>query len=128
MNLQLAVSPLMGGDEEDTLGSVEDRFIRIPECIRNEMGISIGTFLCFPGESGKPVVLQASKAFTTDTEDNNKVAYVSKTMFNLIKKQKANILAAPEDILVGCDPEFFIIDKITKRKVSANYFYVGLRR
>ena len=105
------------------LGSIEDRLIRIPSGLREEQGLSPGLFLCLNSKSGDPVSLQVSTAYKKDIEENEGCVFVSQDTHNLLGIEKISGIKPADDILIGCDPEFFLIDKSTGSNVSASHFF-----
>lgn len=122
MKFKIKVSPLMGR-WGSPLGSIEDRLIRIPETIRQEFGLSPGLFLCLDGKSGDPISLQVSTAYKKDIEESEGYVFVSQDTHNLLGLEKIDGIKPADDILIGCDPEFFLIDKNTGFTVSASHFF-----
>jgi len=122
MKFQVRVSPLMER-WNSPLGSIEDRLIRIPGVLREEFGLSPGLFLCLNTKSGSPLSLQVSIAYRKDVEEDNTCVYVSQDTHDLLDVEKISGLKPADDILIGCDPEFFLIDKATGFDISASHFF-----
>lgn len=122
MKLAIKVSPRME-QEKSPLGSIEDRLIRIPNKVREEFGLSPGLFLCFKKKNGQTISLQISTAYKSDVEKDDTFAYVSSATYNILDIEKINYVRPADDILIGCDPEFFIVEQETNRIVSAAHFF-----
>lgn len=122
MKLSIRVSPLMER-WNSPLGSIEDRLIRIPGALREEFGLSPGLFLCLNTKSGNPLSLQVSIAYKKDTEEDDTCVYVSQDTYDLLDVEKMGRIRPADDILIGCDPEFFLIDKATGFNISASHFF-----
>jgi hypothetical protein len=122
MRFQVRVSPLMER-WNSPLGSIEDRLIRIPGILREEFGLSPGLFLCLNDKSGNPIPLQVSIAYKKDVEEDDTSIYVSGNTHDLLDLEKISGLKPANDILIGCDPEFFLIDKATGFNISASHFF-----
>jgi len=122
MKFSVRVSPLME-KWSSPLGSIEDRLIRIPSTLREEFGLSPGLFLCLKDKSGSPLSLQVSTSYRKDAEDNDKCVYVNSSTYNLLGVEKIGRMQPADDILVGCDPEFFLVDIKSKCNVSASHFF-----
>jgi len=122
MKFSVRVSPLMG-KWNSPLGSIEDRLIRIPGALREEFGLSPGLFLCLNTKSGDPIPLQVSIAYKKDAEEDDKCVYVSKDTHSLLGVEKISGIKPADDILIGCDPEFFLIDEVASCRISASHFF-----
>jgi hypothetical protein len=122
MKFKVKVSPLME-KWSSPLGSIEDRLIRIPGGLREEFGLSPGLFLCLDSKSGEPISLQVSTAYKKDIEENEGCTFVSQDTHNLLGLEKIDGIKPASDILIGCDPEFFLVDKGTGTNISASHFF-----
>ena len=122
MKFKVKVSPLME-KWNSPLGSIEDRLIRIPGGLREEFGLSPGLFLCLNSKSGNPISLQVSTAYKKDVEENEGCTFVSQDTHNLLGLEKIDGIKPASDILIGCDPEFFLVDKTTGTNISASHFF-----
>jgi len=122
MKFSVRVSPLMER-WSSPLGSIEDRLIRIPGVLREEFGLSPGLFLCLKDKSGNPISLQVSKSYKKDVEEDDTCIYVSQDTYELLNVERIEGIKPADDILIGCDPEFFLIDKSTNTNVSASHFF-----
>jgi hypothetical protein len=122
MKFSVRVSPLME-KWNSPLGSIEDRLIRVPGILREEFGLSPGLFLCLKDKSGNSVPLQVSIAYRKDLEEDDKCVYVSQDTYNLLGVEKISGIKPADDILIGCDPEFFLIDGNTGVRISASHFF-----
>lgn len=122
MKFSVKVSPQME-KWSSPLGSIEDRLIRVPKVLRDEFGLSPGLFLCLKDKSGNTISLQVSTSYRKDTEEDNKSVYVSSATYNLLNVEKISGVRPAEDILIGCDPEFFLTEGETGRTISATHFF-----
>ena len=122
MKFTIKTSPLMER-WGSPLGSIEDRLIRIPSNLREEHGLSPGVFVCLDSKSGDPISLQVSTAYKKDIEENEGCIFVSQDTHNLLNTEKISGIKPANDILIGCDPEFFLIDKDTGFNISASHFF-----
>jgi len=108
------------------LGSNEDRLIRVPAELRQKLGLETGLFLCLKSKNGGSIPLQVALAYIEDAEKSDGCAYVSEDTYKQlsIRKKAVNSLVKPaDDILIGADPEFFLVDKITGGNISAGHFF-----
>lgn len=122
MNLNLKMSVQMSQDKSP-LGNVEDRLIRLPKEMREKIGIKIGSFIRLRSKDGKFIPLQVTHAYKNDAEVNPYSAYVSDDTYELLKITEKFTIEPADDILLGCDPEFFIVDTHTDRNISASHFF-----
>lgn len=122
MKFKVKVSPLMER-WSSPLGSIEDRLIRIPGGLRKELGLLPGVFLCLNSKSGNPISLQVSTAYKKDIEESEEHIFVSRDTYNLLGLEKVEGIKPANDILIGCDPEFFLVDKGTGTNISASHFF-----
>jgi bifunctional DNA-binding transcriptional regulator/antitoxin component of YhaV-PrlF toxin-antitoxin module len=118
-------SSLHMSGEASILGSIEDRLIRVPEETRKKLGIDTGLFLWFNAKEGDPIALQVAKAYTLDALKDPESVYVSRATYDelLIDVEKVRSIKPADNILVGCDPEFFIVDMIQNKNISASHFF-----
>jgi hypothetical protein len=122
MKIKVKVSSLMDADSSP-LGSVEDRLIRVPGAVREKSGLETGVFLVFGGKAGERIVLQTMPSFLVDTQIDDSCLYVSKYTKNLLQLEKAPMVKPANDVLIGCDPEFFLVDSSTGFHISASHFF-----
>jgi len=124
MKLKIKVSESMS-HPYSPLGTIEDRLIRIPALLRESLGFKTGHFLCLKSEDDRSIPLQIAVAYYKDTVgvDSGLCVYVSKDTFERVDITKLSTVKPVDDILIGCDPEFFLIDKITGMNISASHFF-----
>ena len=121
MKFKIKVSPFMSS-KNSPLGSIEDRLIRIPSDVRQKFGLETGLFLSLNG-ADEEVMLQVSKAYTKDTCKDDSCIYVSESTYELLNLKQESSIKPANDILIGCDPEFFLIDRNNGFNVSASHFF-----
>jgi hypothetical protein len=124
MKFRIYSSPSMS-EGASPLGSIEDRLIRIPKDLRTEFGLDTGLFLWFNAEDGDPIALQVARAFRADALKDPYGVYVSKDTYSdlIVDVEKVRNVEPADDILVGCDPELFIVDMVNGTNVSASHFF-----
>jgi len=125
MNIKISTSELMS-DYTSPLGSNEDRLIRIPLALRKSSDIKTGSFLYLRSNNDGLIPLQVTVAYYNDTIKDSDCVYVSKDTHDklLIKKEHIDSYIKPADnILVGADPEFFLVDRETGGNISASHFF-----
>lgn len=123
MELRIKISPQMA-TEKSPLGSVEDRLLRVPKELRDRLDLSIGQYLTFQSHDGQ-IHLQVARCYVEDArEDPDSVYVTTDTHDKLVIKTVANIQPAA-DILIGCDPEFYLINHINKYPITASIFFAS---
>lgn len=122
MKFSVKVSPRMER-WSSPLGSIEDRLVRIPSKVREEFGLSPGLFLCLKDKSGDSIPLQVAVSYKKDAEKDNSCVYISENTHGLLNVEKTSSIKPADDILIGCDPEFFLIDNATGANISASHFF-----
>lgn len=122
--MKLNINPSSEMSKPDSpLGSVEDRLIRIPKGLRGKLGYKTGLFLSLKSKLGNPIVLQIMPAFKADADADMESAWVSNETIKILDVQNMPTLKPAEDILIGCDPEFFLVDYDVKRMITASHFF-----
>lgn len=122
MKLSIRVSPRME-KLSSPLGSIEDRLIRIPSQVREEFGLSTGLFLCLKDKNGDSIPLQVMVAYKKDAEEDDSCVYVSEATHKLLGIERTGRIKPADDILIGCDPEFFLVDGASNYNISASHFF-----
>ena len=122
MDLKIKASKLMSKDKS-ALGSMEDRLIRMPADLREEFGIKPGSFLRLKQKDGDELILRVMIAYSGDVVEDDLQAYVSEDTYNLLDISKVSKVDPADDVLVGCDPEFFLVDLATGKMRSAGHFF-----
>lgn len=125
MDIEIQISEFMSR-YSSPLGSNEDRLIRIPATLREKLGLRTGPFLCLTSKDNGSIPLQISTAYKNDAENNDECGYVSRDTYGQlrIKKKYNNLIKPVDDILIGADPEFFLVDKETGGNISASHFFL----
>jgi len=109
--------------DKSPLGNIEDRLIRIPKALREQLGIDTGLFLRLKSKTGSIIPLQVTSAYADDVEVDPNYAYVSDITYAEIGFDAIKRLDPADDILLGCDPEFFIVDSMSGHNISASHFF-----
>ncbi len=122
MRLKVKISPAMGLSKSP-LGSVEDRLVRMPQKLRADFDLDTGLFLDMKDKEGKVMPLKISKCYLEDAVGDENAVYISEETHGLLDLEKIPSLKPADDILIGCDPEFFIINKATGHTKSASHFF-----
>jgi len=125
MNIKISISEPMS-DYTSPLGSNEDRLIRIPLALRDALNIKTGSFLNLRSKDGNLIPLQIAVSYFNDAIAEENCGYVSKDTYSqlLIKRDYTYSHIKPADnILIGSDPEFFLVDRATGGNISASHFF-----
>jgi len=125
MNIKISISEAMSS-QTSPLGSNEDRLIRVPSVLRDGFNIKIGSFLYLKSINDNLLPLQVAVSYIGDALKDDNCGYVSKDTYDqlLIKKECIDSHIKPvDDILIGADPEFFLVDRSTGGNISASHFF-----
>jgi len=103
----------------------EQKLIRISAELRDFYQIDVNQFLNLKSKDGKIVTLRVAPAYKEDLKINPMIACVNSSIFEALELE--NAIQSPEvelveDITLGCDPEFFLIDDLG-RLVGASVFF-----
>ena len=103
----------------------EQKLIRVPLELREFYQLELNQFLNLKSKDGKIVTLRIAPAYRGDVEIDPMLAYVKSEIFeilkldNVIQDQKVELV---EDITLGCDPEFFLVDDLGNL-IYASFFF-----
>lgn len=122
MKIRVKVSKSMSSSSSP-LGTIEDRLVRIPQVLREVLGFKIGHFLCLKSAKDTSVVLQIATAYYSDAIKDSECVYTSEDTIGKLETTKIATIEPADNILVGCDPEFFLIDKLSNTNISASHFF-----
>lgn len=100
---------------------LEDRSIRIPEIYREALGLQLGSFIKVQQRDGSNLILQVSKAYNEDVAAECYSAYVTEDIYKLIHNEP-QIKIIP-DVMLGCDPEFFLVNPQNGYIVHAGKYF-----
>jgi hypothetical protein len=75
------------------------------------------------GKDGNPILLRVSNAYGRDAVDSSEYAYTSENTYNLLDLKQIHSVSPAHDILIGCDPEFFLVDRKSGFTMSASHFF-----
>ncbi len=123
MELKIDISPTM--DKENGWNDeYEHRIIRIPLAYREKNNLNIGDFLYLRTKDGNSKMFQIAEAFKEDVNRNPNCAYVTTAVDKelLIKDRDSKEVSRVTNITLGCDPELFMVDKVTGNIVAAHRF------
>lgn len=121
MKLELKISDKMS-EKNSLLGNIENRLIRIPKYLREKIGLSNNQYINLKTKEGSTLPLKVTKIYIDDIDNGNFAFVSSETYHKLYTESKQKVLPT-EDILIGCDPEFFVVDRKSGKNVSASHFF-----
>lgn len=123
MELNINISPIMD-KETDWNDDYEHRIIRIPQVCREKNNLNIGDFLYLRTKSGGSKMFQIAEAFKEDVVRDPNCAYVTSGVDRelFIKDKQSKEVSRVTNITLGCDPELFMIDKVTGNVIAAHRF------
>jgi len=106
-------------------GKNEQRLIRMPLELRAFYQINIGQFLNLKSKDDKTVTLKVAPAYKGDLDTTELLACVNSKVFKAL--ELSNMVQTPEieiveDITLGCDPEFFLIDDVGRLLYASTFF------
>ena len=104
------------------LSSIEDKLIRVPIELREKFNIKTNDFVEIKGKNESIIILKVFKMYKEDCENNN-AAYVSQKTYDLLNIQQKKVIKPTEDILIGGDPEFFLVNTKSNEIISAKNFF-----
>ena len=115
MNINIKASQSMNANKTT---NYENNFLRIPEDYRIKHKLEIGEFVNFRNVNGGSVTLQIAKAYISDMFSDPLSAYVTDEVFEIINLDDS--IEVVNDITLGADPEYFLIDKYTGKLIDAS--------
>lgn len=124
MEIDIRTSTIMDDLSFKETSRLEDRIIRVPASYRIETGFGIGRFMQLRNRSGGIETLQVKEAFKEDVSYNEECAYVTTKTYNKLFKTELSSgdIKVVDDIMLGCDPEAFLVDRYTGTSVGAYRF------
>ena len=122
-NIKIKISEIMNNNIR--LYNNENHILRIPRELRQKLNVEIGQQFQLNSIKNKPVILQVGPAFKNDKEQDNGVCYVTRSVFNNINIENTDDhkVKIVRGITLGCDPEFFLVDKNSKKILRAETFF-----
>jgi hypothetical protein len=102
----------------------ENCLIRIPEKLMSSLGLSVGKYIEMSSLDGQILPLMVDYAYREDEELDNYICYVTDSVFEITNVEKTNSLKIEktQEITLGCDPEFFFVDRNNGNLLRANAF------
>ena len=102
MNIKIKISEIMTENSETFV--TENRIIRIPRNLRNNLGIEIEEQFTVKSVEGKPIILQIAPSYLEDVEKDEYVCYVTKKTFDKINLENTEYceIKIINNITLGC--------------------------
>ena len=130
MKISIRVSKGMVGPEAP-LGRLERYLIRVPEKVREKLGLGIGDPLRLKTIDGIELLMTVQPALKKDVFYDDTCSYITKEVFKRVnvgsKRKIAERVKLLKGITLGCDPEFFMVDTKNKYFLSAGAIFGGKR-
>ena len=124
MELPIEISKIMN-KESATNFSYENRVIRIPAVCREKYKLKLHDFITLRDHKDGLMTLQIVEAYREDVLINPSVAFVTEEIYNRLYLTTTEFkeIHRVKGITLGCDPELYLVDKLTTNIVSANRFF-----
>ncbi len=102
----------------------EHRIIRLPQVCRSKSNFRSGEFLYLRNKYGGLETLQVAEAFKEDVDSDPNCAYVTTTIYDklFMRRHGTGEVERVKGITLGCDPESFLVDRMSGNLVAAHRF------
>ena len=122
-NIKIKISPCM--TNRAGVDTNENKMLRIPKTLCSILGVEVGRYLGIKSANGTQTMLEIGPAYKEDADVDEKLCYVTETVFNTINIEgtKDYRLEPVNTITLGCDPEFFLLDKFNRKMLRAYLFF-----
>lgn len=93
----------------------EHRVVRLPQDAQDVYQINLYRYLHAPTKNGEQIIFKSWPAYGRDTVRNSLVCYVSELVFGMLDVDINGEVDVTQvqQVTLGCDPEFFIMDSST---------------
>ena len=124
MELPIEISMTMN-KEATTNFSYENRVIRMPAICREKYKLTLYEFITLRDHKDGLITLQIVEAYREDVLINPAVAFVTEEIYNrlCLTTTEFKEIHRVKGITLGCDPELYLVDKLTTNIVGANRFF-----
>lgn len=124
MELPIEISKTMN-KEATANHAYENRVIRIPAICREKYKLTLHEFITLRDHKDELMTLQIVEAYREDVLINPSVAFVTEEIYNSLYLTGTEFkeIHRIKGITLGCDPELYLVDKITTNIVGANRFF-----
>ena len=106
------------------MSKLENRIIRMPAFCREKYNIELYEFISLRDKQGQLLTLQVEEAYKEDITLNQPISFVTNEIHSQLHFINPNCQEVKRfsGITLGCDPEFFLINKDTEKIVAASTF------
>jgi len=104
----------------------EHRLIRVPKTLREEHKLDLGGFVNLRSKGGALITLQIEPAYEYDIKFSNLCAYLTEETFNSLELDNIcenQEIATVNNITLGCDPEFFLVNIEDGKLLHPNRYF-----
>lgn len=104
----------------------ESNLLRVPNNLRLKLGLELNQNISLKSNNGGEIALQVALAYKNDVNEDDSVCYVTNPVFAIINLEhnKDYGIKAFNGVTLGCDPEFFLVDRFTNDLLRA-YMFMG---
>lgn len=106
----------------DELGEKEDYYIRIPKILMDSLSVDVDDELTLESLDGGDLPLIVKESFTEDSGLSLRCAYVTTKTNGLLKLNKT-IVERVDNLLIGCDPEFFLVHRPSESIINGAIYF-----
>ncbi len=99
------------------------KVINIPKQLRQSLNIKVGDFVTLRTKDNDILTLQVQMALKEDIVQDINAAYVIPEILKNILVEENTKLKVVNDVTLGCDPEFILLDRGTGDIVKTNRFF-----
>lgn len=119
MEINISVSNTMN-KEVGWNDDYEHRVIRVPANYRATKGLLVGDFIYLKNKEGNRESFQIAEAFKEDVATDSEVAYVTTSIYErVVRETPTKEINLIDGITLGCDPEVFMVDRVTGNILAA---------
>jgi hypothetical protein len=106
--------------------NTENNLLRIPNRLRNTLGLSLNQVVPLMCNNGEKIELKVALAYKEDIDEDEGLCYVTRPVFEMVNVEKSKDYGVKPygGVTLGCDPEFFLVDKYTNKLLRA-YMFMG---
>ena len=103
----------------------EHRIVRIPYECRKRYNIDFGEFIYLRSADGGVLAYQVAEAYKEDVAEDPLCMYVTRDVYKNLQVTDGgrNEIARVDNIMLGCDPETFLVDMYSGSLVFANRYF-----
>lgn len=124
MEIPIKISSTMN-KEATTNNSYENRVIRIPAICREKYKLKLHDFITLKDYKNDLLTIQIAEAYKEDVSTSSPVAFVTERIYDSLYLTTTEFkeVHKVKNITLGCDPELYLIDKVTDNILGAHRFF-----